>query len=211
MGGRAPAEPEPRDELNHFIPLTQPIAMTTDEILMDVEERMEKAVSNLKEELRGIRTGRASPALVDTLRVDYYGSPTPLKQLAGVSCPDPQQILIRPYDQGALKDIEKAIIASNLGLAPNSDGKIIRLNIPAMSGEQRTKMSTRVKKLAEDCKVSVRNIRRDGNKHFETAEKDKAMTEDERDAGKDEVQKLTDTYEKKAQELADKKIVEIME
>lgn len=185
--------------------------MTTDEILMDVEERMEKAVSNLKEELRGIRTGRASPALVDTLRVDYYGSPTPLKQLAGVSCPDPQQILIRPYDQGAVKDIEKAIIASNLGLAPNSDGKVIRLNIPAMSGEQRTKMTTRVKKLAEDCKVSIRNIRRDGNKHFDTAEKDKAMTEDERDAGKDEVQKLTDTYEKKAQELSDKKNVEIME
>ncbi|HQR42930.1 MAG TPA: ribosome recycling factor [Gemmatales bacterium] len=185
--------------------------MSADEILMDVEERMEKAVSNLKEELRGIRTGRASPALVDTLRVDYYGSPTPLKQLAGVSCPDPQQILIRPYDAGALKDIEKAIIASNLGLAPNSDGKVIRLNIPAMSGEQRNKMTTRVKKLAEDSKVSIRNIRRDGNKHFETAEKEKAMTEDERDAGKDEVQKLTDTYEKKAQELADKKIVEIME
>lgn len=185
--------------------------MTNDEILMDVEERMEKAVSNLKEELRGIRTGRASPALVDTLRVDYYGSPTPLKQLAGVSCPDPQQILIRPYDQGAVKDIEKAIIASNLGLAPNSDGKVIRLNIPAMSGEQRTKMTTRVKKLAEDSKVSIRNIRRDGNKHFDNAEKEKTMTEDERDAGKEEVQKLTDTYEKKAQELADKKNVEIME
>lgn len=185
--------------------------MTNDEILMDVEERMEKAVNNLKEELRGIRTGRASPALVDSLRVEYYGSPTPLKQLAGVSCPDPTQILIRPYDQGALKDIEKAIIASNLGLAPNSDGKVIRLNIPAMSGEQRQKMVTRVKKLAEDSKVSIRNIRRDGNKHFETAEKEKTMTEDERDAGKDEVQKLTDTYEKKAQELADKKIAEIME
>lgn len=185
--------------------------MTNDEILMDVEERMEKAVSNLKEELRGIRTGRASPALVDTLRVDYYGSPTPLKQLAGVSCPDPAQILIRPYDQGALKDIEKAIIASNLGLAPNSDGKVIRLNIPAMSGEQRQKMVARVKKLAEDSKVSIRNIRRDGNKHFDTAEKEKTMTEDERDAGKEEVQKLTDTYEKKAQELADKKMTEILE
>lgn len=185
--------------------------MTTDEILMDVEERMEKAVSNLKEELRGIRTGRASPALVDSLRVEYYGSPTPLKQLAGVSCPDPTQILIRPYDQAAVKDIEKAIIASNLGLAPNSDGKVIRLNIPAMSGEQRQKMVTRVKKLAEDSKVSIRNIRRDGNKHFDTAEKDKAMTEDERDSGKDEVQKLTDAYEKNAQVLADKKIAEIME
>ncbi|HQR05253.1 MAG TPA: ribosome recycling factor [Gemmatales bacterium] len=185
--------------------------MTNDEILMDVEERMEKAVSNLKEELRGIRTGRASPALVDSLRVEYYGSPTPLKQLAGVSCPDPTQILIRPYDQAAVKDIEKAIIASNLGLAPNSDGKVIRLNIPAMSGEQRQKMVTRVKKLAEDSKVAIRNIRRDGNKHFDTAEKEKTMTEDERDAGKEEVQKLTDTYEKNAQVLADKKNGEIME
>ncbi len=185
--------------------------MTSDEILMDVEERMEKAVSNLKEELRGIRTGRASPALVDTLRVDYYGSPTPLKQLAGVSTPDPQQILIRPYDQGALKDIEKAIIAGNIGLTPNSDGKVIRLNVPAMSGEQRQKMVTRVKKLAEDSKVSIRNIRRDGNKGFETEEKNKTLTEDDRDAGKEEVQKLTDTYEKKAQELADKKITEIVE
>jgi ribosome recycling factor len=185
--------------------------MTSDEILMDVEERMEKAVSNLKEELRGIRTGRASPALVDTLRVDYYGSPTPLKQLAGVSTPDPQQMLIRPYDLGALKDIEKAIIASNIGLTPNSDGKVIRLNVPAMSGEQRQKMVTRVKKLAEDAKVSIRNIRRDGNKHFDTEEKNKTLTEDLRDAGKEDVQKLTDTYETKAQELADKKIAEIME
>lgn len=185
--------------------------MTSDEILLDVEERMEKAVSNLKEELRGIRTGRASPALVDSLKVEYYGSPTPLRQLAGVSTPDPQQILIRPYDQGALKDIEKAIIASNLGFAPNSDGKVIRLNIPAMSGEQRQKMSGRVKKLAEDCKVAIRNIRRDGNKHFETEEKNKTMTEDDREAGKEEVQKLTDTYEKKAQELADKKVAEVME
>jgi ribosome recycling factor len=185
--------------------------MTSDEILMDVEERMEKAVSNLKEELRGIRTGRASPALVDTLRVDYYGSPTPLKQLASISTPDPQQILVRPYSQGDIKDIEKAIIASNIGLTPNSDGKVIRLNIPAMSGEQRTKMTTRVKKLAEDAKVSIRNVRRDGNKNFDTEEKNKTMTEDDRDAGKEEVQKLTDTYEGKAQELADKKIAEIME
>src|SRR5215218_865415 len=172
--------------------------MTSDEILLDVEERMEKAVSNLKEELRGIRTGRASPAMVDTLRVDYYGSPTPLKQLAGISTPDPQQILIRPYSQGDIKDIEKAIIASNIGLTPNSDGKVIRLNVPSMSGEQRQKMVTRVKKLAEDAKVSIRNVRRDGNKNFDTEEKNKAMTEDDRDAGKAEVQKLTDSYEGKA-------------
>lgn len=185
--------------------------MTTDEILLDAEERMEKAVNNLKEQLRGVRTGRASPALVDALKVDYYGSPTPLKQLAGVSTPDAQQILIRPFDAGALKEIEKAIIASGLGLAPNSDGKVIRLNIPAMSGEQRQKMATHIKKMAEETKVSIRNIRRDANKHFETAEKNKAMTEDDRDAGKEEVQKLTDSYETKAGEQAEKKTKEVME
>ena len=172
---------------------------------------MEKAVTYLRDEVRGIRTGRASPALVDTLRVEYYGSPTPLKQLAAIGTPDAQQILIRPFDPGCIKDIEKAIQASELGLNPNSDGKVIRLTIPAMSGEQRQKMVARVKKLAEEAKVSVRNVRRDANKRFDQEEKDKTLTEDERDAGKAEVQKLTDQYEKKAQESADKKVAEIME
>lgn len=185
--------------------------MTADEILFDAEERMDKAVGVLRDELRGVRTGRASPALVDSLKVDYYGSPTPLKQLATVSTPDAQSLLIKPFDPGSVKDIEKAIISSGLGLAPNSDGKVIRLTIPPMSGEQRQKLSVRVKKLAEEGKVAVRNVRRDANKHFETAEKDKKMTEDDRDAGKEEVQKLTDVHEKKIQEMADKKIAEIME
>ncbi len=185
--------------------------MTNDEILLDAEERMEKAVNFLRDELRGIRTGRASPALVDTLRVDYYGSPTPLRQLAAISTPDAQQILIRPFDPGSVKDIEKAIQSSDLGLTPNSDGKVIRLTIPAMSGEQRQKMVGRVKKLAEEAKVSIRNVRRDANKRFDQEEKAKALTEDERDAGKEETQKLTDRYEEKAQELADKKSAEILE
>src|SRR5262249_22954761 len=119
--------------------------------------------------------------------------------------------LIKPFDPGSVKDIEKAIISSGLGLAPNSDGKVIRLTIPPMSGEQRQKLSVRVKKLAEEGKVAGRNVRRDANKNFETSEKDKKMTEDERDAGKEEVQKLTDGHEKKIQEMADKKIAEIME
>jgi ribosome recycling factor len=185
--------------------------MSYDEILLDTEERMEKAANVLRDELRGVRTGRASPALVDQLRVEYYGSPTPLKQLAAVSAPDPQSILIRPFDPGCIKDIEKAIISSGLGLAPNSDGKVVRLTIPPMSGEQRQKMVARVKKLAEEAKVAIRNVRRDGNKHFDTAEKNKEMTEDERDAGKEEVQKLTDTYEKKVQKMADDKQTEIMQ
>src|SRR5579872_4616137 len=141
--------------------------MTSDEILLDTEERMEKAVNVFRDELRGLRTGRATPALVDHVKVEYYGSPTPLRQLAQISTPDPQQIVIKPFDQGCLKDIEKAIRSSDLGLAPNSDGKMIRLQVPPMSGEQRKKLVTHVKKSAEAAKVSCRNIRRDGNKHFD--------------------------------------------
>src|SRR5258708_14655639 len=164
--------------------------MGSDEILLDAEERMEKAVSVFRDELRGLRTGRATPALVDSLRVEYYGSPTPLKQLAQISTPDPQQILIRPYDQGSLKDVEKAIRSSDLGMAPSNDGKMIRLTVPPMSGEQRQKMVARIKKTAEESKVSCRNIRRDSNKHFDQAEKAKTLTEDDRDKGKEEVQTL---------------------
>jgi ribosome recycling factor len=185
--------------------------MTSDEILFDAEDRMEKAVSVLRDELRGLRTGRASPALVDSIRVDYYGSPTPLKQLAQISTPDPQQILIRPFDQGSLKDIDKAIRASDLGMSPNSDGKMIRLLVPAMSGEQRQKMVARIKKSGEEAKVACRNIRRDANKHFEQGEKNKEMTEDQRDRGKEEVQELLKKYEEKIAEMSDKKSKEVLE
>ncbi len=185
--------------------------MTSDDILLDTEERMEKAVNVFRDELRGLRTGRATPALVDSLRVEYYGSPTPLKQLAQIGTPDPQSIVIRPFDQSCLKDIEKAIRSSDLGMSPNNDGKMIRLQVPPMSGEQRQKMATRIKKSAEEAKVACRNIRRDGNKNFDVAEKSKEMTEDERDKGKEDVQTLLKTYEEKVTELADKKAKEIME
>src|SRR5438045_9717434 len=185
--------------------------MTSDEILMDAEERMEKAVSIFKDDLRGLRTGRATPALVDGLRVEYYGSPTPLKQLAQISTPDPQQIVIRPYDASVLKDVEKAIRSSDLGMSPNNDGKIIRLQVPAMSGEQRKKMVAHIKKSAEAAKVACRNVRRDGNKHFDQAEKNKEMTEDDRDAGKEEMQTLLKKYEEKITEMADKKSRELLE
>jgi ribosome recycling factor len=145
------------------------------------------------------------------LRVEAYGSQMPLKQLAQISTPDPQQIVIRPYDAGTLKDIEKAIRSSDLGMSPNNDGKMIRLQVPPMSGEQRQKMTQRVKKSAEDAKVSCRNIRRDGNKAFDAAEKAKEMTEDERDKGKEQVQDLLKQYEDKITEMADKKTKEIME
>jgi ribosome recycling factor len=185
--------------------------MTSDEILLDAEERMEKALGVFRDDLRGLRTGRATPALVDSLRVDYYGSPTPLKQLAQINTPDPQSIVIRPFDPGCLKDIEKAIRSSDLGMSPNNDGKMIRLTVPPMSGEQRQKLVMRIKKSSEEAKVACRNIRRDGNKHFDLAEKNKEMTEDERDRGKDEVQKLLKQYEDKITEMADKKSKEILE
>jgi ribosome recycling factor len=143
--------------------------------------------------------------------VEYYGSPTPIRQLAQINTPDPQQILIRPFDQNCLKDIEKAIRSSDLGMSPNNDGKMIRLTVPSMSGEQRQKMVARIKKSGEEAKVASRNIRRDANKHFEQAEKDKEMTEDERDKGKENVQELLKTYEDKITEMVDKKTKEVME
>lgn len=185
--------------------------MTSDEILMDAEERMDKAVNVYRDELRGLRTGRATPALVDSLRVEAYGSQMQLKQLAQISTPDPQSIVIRPFDPTTLKDIEKGIRSSDLGMAPNNDGKMIRLTVPPMSGEQRQKLVQRIKKAAEDTKVSCRNIRRDGNKHFDTAEKDGEMTEDQRDQGKEQVQGLLKSYEDKINDMMDKKTKEIME
>src|SRR5438270_637557 len=185
--------------------------MTTDEALFDAEERMEKALTVFKDSLRGLRTGRATPALLDALRVEYYGSPTPIKQLAQISTPDPQQLVVRPFDAGALKEIEKAIRASNLGLAPNNDGKIIRLQVPSMSGEQRQKMVALIKKRAEETKVSCRKVRRDSNKHLEAGEKAGEMTEDDLEKGKEQVQNLLKTYEDKIQDLADKKAKEVME
>jgi len=185
--------------------------MSTDEILLDVEERMEKAVRKLKNDLAGIRTGRANPGLVDSLRVEVYGSPVPIKQIASVGAPEPNQIIIRPYDPGTLKDIEKAIQTSDLGMNPQNDGRLIRLSIPPLSTEVRRKMVGRVKELTEESKVAVRNIRRDGNKMADQAEKDKELSEDDRDHLKEEIQDLTKTYESQATELAKSREQEVMD
>jgi ribosome recycling factor len=185
--------------------------MSAEEILFDAEERMEKALGKLRSDLNGIRTGRANPGMVDSLRVEAYGSPCPIKQLASVSAPEPQQIVIRPFDQSILKDIEKAIIASDLGLAPQSDGKVIRLNIPPLSGDVRRKMVARTKELAEEMKVAVRNVRRDANKQADTEEKEKTFSEDDAKQCKDEVQELTKKFEDRANELAKAKEAEVME
>jgi ribosome recycling factor len=182
-----------------------------DEILLDVEERMERALGVLKGALGGIRTGRANPGLVDSLRVEAYGSPTPIKQLASIGCPEPTQIVIRPFDPGTIKDIERAIQASGLGFTPQSDGKIIRLNVPPLSTEVRRKMVGRIKELAEEAKVALRNIRRDGNKDAEACERDKQLTEDECDRAKEQIQELIKRYEARASDMAKAKEAEVME
>lgn len=185
--------------------------MNAEEILFDVEEHMEKTIDRLKNDLAGIRTGRANPGLVDTLRVEVYGSMTPIKQVAAVGAPEPRQIVIRPYDPGTLKDIEKALQAADLGMNPQNDGKLIRLNVPPLSTDMRRKMVGRVKELAEEGRVSLRNIRRDGNKKADAAEKSKELSEDQRDDVKMEVQDLIKKYEDKVTAVAKAREKEVME
>ncbi len=185
--------------------------METKEILEDSEMRMDKAIEVLKKNLSGIRTGRANPGLVDSLRVDVYGSPTPIKQVAQVGAPEPTQIVIRPYDAGIIKEIEKAIVASDLGFNPQSDGRVVRINIPALSTDVRKKMVSRIKDLSEDAKISIRNVRRDGNKAADQAEKDKLVSEDQRDDVKDQIQELLKKYEASVVEIAKTREAEVLE
>jgi ribosome recycling factor len=185
--------------------------MTSDEILMDAEERMEKAVSVLANNLAGIRTGRANPGLVESIKVEVYGSFTPLKQLASIGTPEPQQILIRPYDATTIKEIEKALVAGDLGLNPQNDGRVIRLNVPALSTEVRKKMVNRIKELTEEAKISIRNIRRDANKAADQSEKDNELTEDDRDRCKDAVQELTKKFETTVNDSAKAREAEVLE
>jgi ribosome recycling factor len=184
--------------------------MTADETLMDAEERMEKAIGVLANNLSGIRTGRATPGLVDSLKVEVYGSMTPIKQLASIGVPEPQQIVIRPYDASTIKEIEKAIVAGDLGLNPQNDGRMIRLNVPALSTEVRKKMVSRIKELSEEAKVSIRNIRRDANKAADQGEKDKELTEDDRDRLKEKIQELTKKFESQADEMAKSREAEVL-
>lgn len=185
--------------------------MSADDILLDADDRMEKAIAMLKANLAGIRTGRANPGLVDSLRVDAYGSQVPMKQLASVGAPEPTQIVVRPYDPSTIKDIEKAIIASDLGFNPQNDGRLIRINIPPLSGEVRKKMVARIKELAEDSKIAIRNVRRDANKAAEQEEKDKTLTEDQCEKAKEDIQELTKKYENIVNDLAKIREAEVME
>lgn len=185
--------------------------MSIEEIALEAEERMEKSVALLADQFRGVRTGRANVGLVDSIRVEYYGSPTPLKQLANLSTPEPQQILIRPFDPSVIGDIVKAIQASDIGLTPNSDNKVIRLNVPSLSVEQRKKLVSRVKDLSEEARVAIRNIRRDANKQADQEQTDKILTEDDLETCKEEIQTLTKQYENKVNDMAEKKSAEILE
>lgn len=185
--------------------------MSVDEILLDTEERMEKAIEILKKNLSGIRTGRANPGLVDSVRVDVYGSPTPIKQVASVGAPEPTQIVIRPYDTSTIKDIEKAIVQADLGFNPQNDGRVIRINIPALSSDVRKKMVSRIKELTEEAKISIRNVRRDANKAADTAAKDKEIGEDQRDDVKDSVQEFTKKYEDMATDFAKTREKDVLE
>lgn len=181
------------------------------DIKVNAEQRMQGTIRSLEEEMAGIRTGRASPALVEHLSVDYYGTPTPLQQLATIAAPEPQMITIRPYDPGSLNTIEKAILTSDLGLTPSNDGKLIRLMIPPLTEERRQDLVKIVSKRLEEAKVSVRNIRRDALEDMRQLEKEKQVSEDEFFTAKEELQKLTDHYSEEIDRIGDRKEQEIME
>ena len=184
--------------------------MTSIEIQNETKRKMEKSLDLLKEELKSIRTGRATPGLVENVRVSCYGSLTPIKQLANIAAPEPQLIIISPYDPSIIKDIDKAISQSDLGLTTNSDGKIIRVLIPPLSGDRRGKIVAQIKEMTEASKISIRNIRRDANKHIDKEEKDSVLTEDEAKKAKDHIQKSVHENETKMNELLKQKTSEIL-
>ncbi len=185
--------------------------MPTKEIIRETEEKMAKAVGYLRDELKGVRTGRASPGLVENLKVDYYGSAAPLKQLAALAAPQADTILIKPFDPASLKEIEKAIKNSDLSLAPIVEGRLIRLSIPALSEERRGQLASQVKQLGEQAKVSLRSIRRDAIKGLEQEQKDKVITEDELEKGKKGIDDVTRKYTARIDEVVKHKTDEIMQ
>jgi len=181
------------------------------EITDELKKKMENAIDVFRKNLSGIRTGRATTAILDGIIMDYYGAPTPIKQVATISVPESRLITIQPWDVTILKEIEKAIFSSDLGLTPGNDGKIIRLPIPPLTKERRQNLVKIVKRVTEDAKITVRNIRRDGNAHMKETEKAKNITEDECRKGIDDIQKITDSRIKNINEITEKKEKEVME
>lgn len=182
-----------------------------DDVLAEARQSMEKAIQALNADLAALRTGRASTALVDKLMVDYYGTPTHLKELALISIPESQLIAIKPYDPGAMKNIERAIMQSDLGLTPNNDGKIIRLQIPSLTEERRRDLTKQASRRVEEAKVAVRNIRRSSLEDLRNFEKENLLTEDDLYLGKEQIQELTDELIKKIDEIGAAKEKEILE
>jgi ribosome recycling factor len=185
--------------------------MPVDDVLLDLEMSFEKAMEHLNHELRGVRTGRANPAIVENIKVDYYGSPTDIRSIANISVPEATQILIKPFSPGDLRAIEKAVNDSKLGLTPHSDGKQLRLVLPALSQERRIQLAGQCKGFAEEAKIKIRNARRDANKVIDTEQKGGLMTEDDADIAKEQVQELTKQFEAKIDETIEKKRHEIMQ
>lgn len=181
------------------------------DILKEAEGRMKGAIHSLEGDLAVIRTGRASPSLVEKLSVDYYDSPTPLMQLASISVPEPRSLLIKPFDPSTLKDVERAILASDLGLTPNNDGKSIHLNLPPLTEERRRELVRVVHGRLEEARIAVRNIRRDTQNDMRDFEKEKLISEDELKRGEDDLQKLTDRFVEFINEHGQEKEKEIME
>jgi len=179
--------------------------------LKDAEHRMQGAIRALEEDLAGIRTGRASPALVERLEVDYYGSPTPLMQLASIGVPEPRQLLIKPFDPSTLRAIERAIQVSDLGLTPNNDGKNIRLILPPLTEERRRELVKVVSHRVEEARIAIRNVRRDVKKDLKEFEDEKIISEDERKRAEDKLDDLTKEYIEKAEALGERKEKEVME
>ncbi len=176
----------------------------------DSKEKMEKALASLANELKKIRTGRAQVSMLDGIRVNYYGTPSPLSQVASISCPDAKSFLIAPWEASILKEIESSIIKSDIGMTPMNDGKVIRLRVPDLTEERRKELVKQTKKVVEDAKVAVRMARRDANEAIKAAQKDKSISEDEQKKLNDEIQKLTDDYVKKVDAIADEKEKSIM-
>ncbi|HLS88947.1 MAG TPA: ribosome recycling factor [Sphingobacteriaceae bacterium] len=181
------------------------------EILQEAEQRMQAAVEALRRDLVGIRAGRATPALLDKVRVEVYGTVMPLNQVASITVPEPRLIVVQPWDQSSLADVERAILKSDLGLTPNNDGKVIRLTLPQLTQERRAELARQVKKMGEDARVAVRNARRAANDDLKSAEKDGALSKDEAHRLMDQVQKLTDRYIDEIDAVVAEKEKDIME
>ncbi|MHC4215862.1 MAG: ribosome recycling factor [Planctomycetota bacterium] len=184
--------------------------MPTNDLISECREKMTKAADVFHDELKGVRTGRASTGLVENLRVEYYGTPTPLKQMATIAAPQADMVVIKPFDPSSVKDIEKAIKASDLSIAPIIDGKLIRLNVPPLSEERRIQLVQSAKQMGEQAKVSIRNIRRDANKQLEKEQKDKLITEDDLANGKKQADEITKEYTDKIDTMVQAKSDEIM-